>query len=177
MRVLFFLSFFPLFVFYVAMNATQDRTSAFVELFENWCLPRVEDPARDWQSAYPDNGREFRKTYEADGEVLDSLTTHNRIYDDTGLSLEQEQYKCTVSDELPWLSDQERKAVLAKVSALMARRFPALLRTDDDTFGWDIHRVWSDGPAGTPAATWGVILAGDVEDRLPTLLILALPRP
>ena len=81
-----------------------------------------------------------------------------------------------MSDVAPWLTQQEREAVVMEVTVLMAVRHPSLQRKDDIDLGWDIHRVWTDGPAGTEAATWGVILMRVGNDLPGTTLTLALPR-
>ena len=153
--------------------SAQDRVSAYVNLFESWCLSRKADPARDWERAYPDDGRSSSQAFSVNGNIV---TTYERIYDVTGLSLTQEQHSCAVSDVAPWLTQQEREAVLMEVTELMAVRHPSLQRKDDIDLGWDIHRVWTDGPAGTEAATWGVILMRVGNDLPGTTLTLALPR-
>lgn len=167
------LASFVLFVICASAASAEDRAAAFVKLFEDWCLSRVDDPARDWERAYPEDGRASSQAFAVNGKFV---TTFERIYDASGLSLTQEQHSCAVSDVSPWLSEQDQEAVLAQATQLMATRFPALQRKDDPDLGWDIHRVWTDGPAGTEAATWGVILMRVGQDLPGTTLTLALPR-
>lgn len=151
----------------------QDRVAAFLDLFETWCLSRKEDPGRDWETAYPENGRANSTAFSVNNIPQ---AFYKRIYDATGLSLAQEKHSCTVSTEEPAFSTEESAAVLDGLSQIVAQRYPGLLREDDTELGWDISRVWTDGPAGTPAATWGIILMR-VGDDLPfTTATLALPH-
>jgi hypothetical protein len=158
-----------------APSVAQDRVAAYLDLFETWCLSRVGGAAPgDWQAAYPEGLRPRTDT----APLLDgrSATFSKRIDDRTGLSLSQEAFTCTVSDEEPWLTGAERAAVLDGVTARIGRRFPSLMVKDDPGPGWDVFRVWTDGPAGTASVTWGVLLMR-VGAALPgTSVSVALPR-
>ncbi|SOC10103.1 hypothetical protein SAMN05877809_10567 [Rhodobacter sp. JA431] len=155
-------------------GAAQDRVQAYLDMFDTWCLSRLQDPTQDWEAHYPKAGHGVSSHFEVNNIPQ---STYKRVYEPFGLALEQEKHTCRVSEEDPKFTLQEGIALQDGLTRLMARRYPDLLVQDDRSLSaFDLNRTWTDGPAGTEKAHWGVIylkFGGDLEGTGTTL---ALPR-
>ena len=129
----------------------EDRATAFLTLFENYCLSRIGE---EGPGHLPPEAQAKTTTFTLNGK---SITQTRHILRGPELSLDQKATACAVTTEKP-LSDAAASKLAAKLGEKIESRLPSLRPYEQDKLGWKLHRSWLDGIPSTTAINWGVIL-------------------